>query len=230
MMEINALLLEDDKTLVKEVKSFLNSRDIKCDVVFDGEVLFRQIRQSSYDVLLLDINVPLLNGLEVCKRLRREGITTPVIMLTAYGDIQDKKDAFNFGADDYLVKPFHFEELLLRINSILRRGNTDKVHADLLTVGDLEINQTDMVVKRANTTIELTKKEYQLLVFLTKAKGRVVSKQTIAEQIWDIHFETSLNTIEVYINFLRNKIDKGFSKKLIHTKPGFGYYLTADES
>jgi DNA-binding response OmpR family regulator len=150
-------------------------------------------------------------------------------MLTAYGDIEDKKDAFNFGADDYLVKPFHFEELHLRINSVLRRGNSDKIHADIITVDDLEINQTEMVVKRANTVIELTKKEYQLLVFLTKSKGRVVSKQTIAEQIWDIHFETSLNTIEVYINFLRNKIDKGFGKKLIHTKPGFGYYLTAEE-
>ncbi|MFT5885556.1 MAG: DNA-binding response OmpR family regulator [Arcticibacterium sp.] len=229
MNEINALLLEDDKILVKEVKSFLNSRGIKCEVVFDGELLFRQIRQSQYDVLLLDINVPGLNGLEVCKRLRKEGISTPVIILSAYGDIEDKKDAFNLGADDYLVKPFHFEELLLRINSILRRGNNEKVHVELLSVGDLEINQTDMVVKRADTIIELTKKEYQLLVFLAKAKGRVVSKQTIAEQIWDIHFETSLNTIEVYINFLRKKIDKGFSEKLIHTKPGFGYYLTAEE-
>jgi DNA-binding response OmpR family regulator len=229
MNEINALLLEDDKTLIKEVKSFLNSRDINCDVVFDGELLFRQIRQKEYDVLLLDINVPIINGLEACKRLRKEGISTPIIMLTAYGDIEDKKDAFNFGADDYLVKPFHFEELHLRINSVLRRGNSDKIHADIITVDDLEINQTEMVVKRANTVIELTKKEYQLLVFLTKSKGRVVSKQTIAEQIWDIHFETSLNTIEVYINFLRNKIDKGFGKKLIHTKPGFGYYLTAEE-
>ena len=127
------------------------------------------------------------------------------------------------------VKTFHFEELLLRINSILKRGNSDKVQVELLKIDDLEINQTEMVVKRANKVIELTKKEYQLLVFLVKAKGRVISKQTIAEQIWDIHFETSLNTIEVYINFLRKKIDKDFATKLIHTKTIFGFYLNTGD-
>ncbi|MCR9063652.1 MAG: response regulator transcription factor [Cytophagales bacterium] len=224
-MGIKALILEDDATLAKEVKSFLDSRGFDCEVVFDGDILFRMVKQHKFEIFLLDINVPQLNGLQVCKRLREEGFTAPIIMLTAYGDIQDKKDAFNNGADDYLVKPFHFEELILRINSVLRRGGKEETKANVLRVADLEINETDMIVKRGGKTIELTKKEYQLLVFLAKANGRVVSKQTIAEQIWDIHFETSLNTIEVYINFLRKKIDKEFTPHLIHTKPGFGYYL-----
>ncbi len=226
---LKTLLLEDDLTLSREVKSFLSSRDIQCDVVYDGNTFVRQLRNEEYDVFLLDINVPGINGLEVCKNIRAEGNMRPVIMLTAYGDIEDKKDAFNAGADDFLVKPFHLEELILRINSVLKRGQPEKLLNEILKVADLEIDQATKEVFRSGRPIELTKKEFQLLLFLVKANGRVVSKQTIAEQIWDIHFETSLNTIEVYVNFLRRKVDKGFSMPLIHTKPGFGYYLRAEK-
>ncbi|KPM47429.1 response regulator transcription factor [Jiulongibacter sediminis] len=226
---LKTLLLEDDLTLSREVKSFLNSRDIHCDVVYDGNTFARQLRNEEYDAFLLDINVPGSNGLEVCKHIREEGYQNPVIMLTAYGDIEDKKDAYSAGADDFLVKPFHLEELILRINSVLKRGVPEKVQTEVLKVADLEIDLGTKKVSRAQKTIELTKKEFQLLLFLVKANGRVVSKQTIAEQIWDIHFETSLNTIEVYVNFLRRKIDKGHAVALIHTKPGFGYYLREDK-
>ncbi|MGR3810377.1 response regulator transcription factor [Jiulongibacter sp. NS-SX5] len=226
---LKTLLLEDDLTLSREVKSFLNSRDIQCDVVYDGNTFARQLKSEEYDAFLLDINVPGMNGLDVCKQIREDGYQNPVIMLTAYGDIEDKKDAYSAGADDFLVKPFHLEELILRINSVLKRGVPEKVQSEVLKVADLEIDLGTKKVFRAQKNIELTKKEFQLLLFLVKAKGRVVSKQTIAEQIWDIHFETSLNTIEVYVNFLRRKIDKGHAIALIHTKPGFGYYLREDK-
>lgn len=224
-MTLHTLLLEDDPILSQEIRHFLTSKDIICDVVYDGDVFFRQVKNQNYDIFLLDINVPKMNGLEVCKAIRAEDKNTPILMLTAYGDIQDKADAFRLGADDYLVKPFHFEELYLRITSLLRRSNIPQQQDDFLIIDDLVINQTQMKVSRAGQEIELTPKEYQLLLLLAKAKGRTLSKQTIAEQVWDIHFDTNLNTIEVYINFLRKKIDKNFDKKLIHTRPGFGYYL-----
>lgn len=219
------LLLEDDPVLSREVSTFLTSKGFVCDCVFDGDVFFRQLSLETYKVYLLDINVPKLNGLEVCKKVREKDSKTPILMLTAYGEIQDKFDAFQNGADDYLVKPFHLDELFIRIMALLRRSSQPQEKIDLLTVADLEIDLTEMKVKRAGQPIELTPKEYKLLLFLVSAKGRTVSKQVIAEEVWDIHFETSLNTIEVYINFLRKKIDKDHEKKLIHTRPGYGYYI-----
>ncbi|CAH0996090.1 Transcriptional activator protein CopR [Emticicia aquatica] len=222
---MKVLLLEDDPALSKEIQSFLSSKKIDCDTVFDGELFFRQTKNNEYDVFLLDINVPKINGLDVCKLIRETNKYTPIIMLTAYGDIQDKADAFGFGADDYLVKPFHFEELFLRITSLLRRSVTPQDSDSIITIDDLEINTSEMKAKRKGELIDLTPKEYQLLLLLAKAKGRTLSKQSIAEQIWDIHFDSNMNTIEVYINFLRKKIDRNHDVKLIHTRPGFGYYL-----
>lgn len=219
------LLLEDDPILSKEISEFLSAYDIKCDCVFDGEIFFRQLRAENYQVFLLDINVPKLNGLDVCRNIRENDKTTPILMLTAYGDLTDKMDAFQLGADDYLVKPFHLEELHIRILSLLRRSNTPQNSDEVITIEDLVINTSASTVKRNDTIIELTQKEYQLLLLLAKAKGRVLSKQSISEQLWDVHFDTNLNTIEVYINFLRKKIDRNFEQKLIHTRPGFGYYL-----
>jgi DNA-binding response OmpR family regulator len=222
---MTALLLEDDPVLSKEIKSFLSSKNIDCETVFDGEIFFRQTKNNEYDIFLLDINVPKINGLDVCKQVRETNKYTPIIMLTAYGDIQDKTDAFGFGADDYLVKPFHFEELFLRITSLLRRSTTPQDADNIIIIDDLEINTTEMKVMRKEGLIDLTPKEYQLLLILAKAKGRTLSKQHIAEQIWDVHLDSNMNTIEVYINFLRKKIDRNHEIKLIHTRPGFGYYL-----
>lgn len=222
------LLLEDDPVLSKEVSEFLKSQGFDCDCVFDGEVFFRQLKNNSYHIFLLDINVPKLNGLDVCSKIRESDKTTPILILTAYGDLTDKMDAFKLGADDYLVKPFHLEELHIRILSLLRRSAVPQNSDEIITIEDLEINTSALSVKRGETAIELTQKEYQLLLLLAKAKGRVLSKQSISEQLWDVHFDTNLNTIEVYINFLRKKIDRNFENKLIHTRPGFGYYLKSE--
>jgi DNA-binding response OmpR family regulator len=219
------LLLEDELTLSKELKVFLQSKQIECDQVYDGATFFRQLRVKSYDLFLLDINVPNVNGLDVCQTIRSTDNQTPIIMLTAYGELQDKADAFKRGADDYLVKPFHFEELYLRIQSLFRRTAQLPQEVELFQIGDLEINNYDFTVKRQGKNIDLTPKEFQLLLILARGNGRTLSKLHIAENLWDSHIETNLNTIEVYINFLRRKIDKGFEEKLIHTRTGFGYSL-----
>ncbi|WP_312078953.1 response regulator transcription factor [Chryseobacterium sp.] len=224
---MNILLLEDDLILSAELCKFLESNQITCSKVFDGETFLREIKNKSYDLYLLDINVPKINGLDVCQTLRTFDKTTPIIILSAYGDLSDKKDAFTRLADDYLVKPFQFEELLLRINSLLRRKTqTENVELDVVRIDDLIINKTEQKVFRSGNEIALTLKEFQLLVYLAEAQGRTVSKQQITEHVWEHNFNTNTNTVEVYINFLRKKIDKDYSVKLIHTRSGFGYYLS----
>lgn len=226
---MKVLVLEDDLILSNEVVTYLKSMHIDCDAVFDGELFFRQINNETYDLYILDINVPKLNGLDVCKKIRETDKNTPILMLTAYREIQDKLDAFTFGADDYLVKPFHFDELYVRLLSLHRRSTTKQEDHQIIKIKDLEIDLDESKVKRNQEVIELTPKEFQLLVILAKAKGRTLSKNAIAEQIWDVHFESNLNTIEVYINFLRKKIDKNYEEKLILTRPGFGYYINVEE-
>ncbi|MEY4937933.1 MAG: Transcriptional activator protein CopR [Bacteroidota bacterium] len=221
------LLLEDDFTLSKEIKSFFLSKSMYCDPVFDGLLLLKQYHAEQYDLVILDINVPGINGLEVCETIRFEDKKIPILMLTAFGEIEDKLMAFKNGADDYLVKPFHLEELLARVNALLRRKEIPQNDSEVLIINDLEIFISEMKVKRANELIKLTPKEFKLLTILAYAKGRVLSKQDIADKLWDYHIETNQNTIEVYINFLRKKIDKEHAVKLIHTKVGYGYYLVS---
>jgi DNA-binding response OmpR family regulator len=150
-------------------------------------------------------------------------------MLTAFSEIEDKLTSFQNGADDYLVKPFHFDELLARVHSLLRRKETPQQSNEKIIIQDLEISETEMTVFRSDLEIKLTPKEFKLLLILANANGNVLSKQFIAEKLWDYHIETNQNTIEVYINFLRKKIDKDHSEKLIHTKIGYGYYLKVSE-
>lgn len=225
---MNILLLEDDRTLSTEIKTFLNTHAFVCDCIYDGSLVLKQYVLKTYDLIILDINVPGSNGLNVCKEIREVDKTIPILMLTAFGEIEDKVTAFDKGADDYLVKPFHFEELLARIRSLLRRKGTPQTSADIIQIADLVINNTEMKVYRGDTAINLSPKEYKLLMLLAKANGRVISKNQIADELWDYHIETSQNTIEVYINFLRKKIDKGFAANLIHTRVGYGYYLKAE--
>jgi DNA-binding response OmpR family regulator len=228
MDQLNILLLEDDFELATEVSAFLKSKLFNCDVVYNGTFVEKQLLLKRYDIVLLDINVPGINGFEVCKKVRATDKSIPILMLTAFGEVHDKVNAFNQGADDYLVKPFHFDELLARMNALLRRRNTPQVERKVLQLDDLTIDMDEMKVLRGNTEITLTPKEFKLLAILAEANGRVLSKQAIADKLWDYHIETNQNTIEVYINFLRNKIDKNQSTKLIHTKVGFGYYLKAE--
>ncbi|WHF51354.1 response regulator transcription factor [Chryseobacterium gotjawalense] len=222
------LLLEDDLILATELAAFLEGSEFEVKKVYDGDLFLQEVQQNTYDIYLLDINVPKISGLDVCEKIRLVDQRTPIIMISAYGDLSDKKDAFNRLADDYLVKPFQFEELLMRIQSLIRRKNTqEKTVDDIFSIEDLTINKTDQKVFRGEQEIALTVKEFQLLVFLAEAQGRTVSKQQITEHVWEQNFNTNTNTVEVYINFLRKKIDKDFAVKLIHTRSGYGYYLNA---
>lgn len=223
---LTILLLEDDAKLAAEIKLFLSTQGYNCKTANDGASFYEQSLLKKYALYILDINVPVLNGIEVCKKIRATDDKTPILMLTAYDSIQKKVEALDYGADDYLVKPFHLDELLARVKALLRRsGNISGTGEAIYTIADLTIDTLQMKVTRSDKEISLTPKEYKLLELLARSKGKIVSKQTIAKQVWEIHFETGTNTIEVYIRFLRNKIDKGFSKPLIHTKPGYGYYL-----
>jgi two-component system, OmpR family, copper resistance phosphate regulon response regulator CusR len=174
----------------------------------------------------LDLNLPGLNGYEVCSEVRKKKPSIPIIMLTALGETEDKIEGFEKGADDYLVKPFDFRELLARINVFIKRNHkSDNDHFDTLKIANLELDSESKIVMRDGQNIELTPKEFSLLEYLIKNKGRVVSKADIAENLWEQNNQQSLNVIEVYINFLRKKIDKDFTPKLIHTKTGMGYIL-----
>jgi len=221
------LLLEDDQTLSKEIEKFLKTKNFDCDTYFDGTMAIKYFNKDQYDLIILDINVPGQNGLEVCFNIREKDKKVPVLMLTAFGEIEDKLKAFNNGADDYLLKPFHFEELYARINSLLKRRAAPQQELDIV-VEDLIISNSEMSVKRAGIEIQLTPKEFKLLNILATANGKIVSKTAISEKLWDYQVITNQNTIEVYINSLRKKIDKNSEIKLIHTKVGYGYYLKND--
>ena len=223
------LLLEDDFTLSKEIATFLASKSFECTPYYDGLLLLKKYKPNAYDLIILDINVPGKNGIEVCKSIREVDKKTPIIMLTAFSEIEDKLSSFENGADDYLVKPFHFDELYARVTSLLRRKEIPQQNKEKISIDDLEIFETEMKVFRSGLEIKLTPKEFKLLLILANANGNVVSKQFIAEKLWDYHIETNQNTIEVYINFLRKKIDKDHPVKLIHTKIGYGYYLKESE-
>jgi len=219
------LLAEDEPKLSQVVQDELNRKGYHTDVAYDGAIAEKLFKQHNYSLILLDINLPYKNGLALCKEFREQNNNVPIIMLTALGEIQDKVDAFNLGADDYIVKPFHFDELFARIKVFLKRADTAAEFKEKIVVADLEIDMENKMVSRAGKNINLTAKEFALLVLLSSNKGKVISKQDILEKVWDLSFDTGTNTIEVYISFIRNKIDKPFDNKLIHTKPGFGYYV-----
>lgn len=224
-MKKHLLLLEDDQILCQEISTFLRKNEMTCDIFQEGATVVAQLTSSNvYDLFILDINVPKTNGKLVCEHIRNHYPNVPIIMLTALGEIQDKVEAFNVGADDYIVKPFHFDELLARIKAHIRRKE-HSTKTSLLILDDLIIDTDKMEVQRGGKIIDLTPKEYKLLYILIQANGTILNKQQISEKLWDYHIETSYNTIEVYINFLRKKIDTPFETKLIHTKVGFGYYL-----
>lgn len=199
------LLLEDDAVLSLEIKKYLSDNQIECDAVYDGELFLKLAQQKNYDIYVLDVNVPKINGFDVCKLIRKEDITTPILMLTAFEAISDKIEAFDAGADDYLVKPFHFEELIARLRVLYRRSDQPQNQSNIYKVSDLIVNIDRKEVFRGDIKIDLTPKEFKLLCILIEHQERVLSKQEISEMLWDYHIETSINTIEVYINFLRKK-------------------------
>jgi len=219
------LLAEDEPKLSQVVQEELTRQGYITDVAYDGSIAEKMFKQHSYSLVLLDINLPYKNGLALCKEFREINSKVPIIMLTALGELKDKMDAFNLGADDYIVKPFEFDELSARIKVFLKRAENTAPATDKIIVADMEIDMENKTVSRSGKNINLTAKEFALLVLLSKNKGKVISKTDILEKVWDLSFDTGTNTIEVYISFLRNKIDKPYETKLIHTKPGFGYYV-----
>ncbi|WP_298300675.1 response regulator transcription factor [Hydrotalea sp.] len=219
------LLAEDEPKLGQVIQEELTRLDYRVDLAYDGLVAEKLFAEHNYALILLDINLPYKNGFVLCKQFRETNNKIPIIMLTALGEIQDKMDAFNLGADDYIIKPFHFDELNARIKVALKHVETIEEVFDNIEVGDLTIDFSIKTVTRAGIEIPLTAKEFSLLALLARNRGKVISKQQILEKVWDLSFDTGTNTIEVYISFLRNKIDKPFNDKLIHTKPGFGYYI-----
>jgi two-component system, OmpR family, copper resistance phosphate regulon response regulator CusR len=228
------LVVEDEQKVSEVLKRGLIEGGYEVDTAFDGEVGLRLATAGGYDLILLDINLPGINGIEMCKRLRESDEDTPVLMLTALGMSEDIVTGLEAGADDYMAKPFRFNELYARVKALTRRKKITsaslttekgKVHLEYFKLDDLVIDFDGKEVKRANKVIQLTAREYELLEYLARNKGRVRSRLEIAEAVWGLDFETGTNFIDVYINYLRNKIDKPFGTKLIHTVTGFGYLL-----
>jgi two-component system copper resistance phosphate regulon response regulator CusR len=221
---MNILLIEDEPEVVGFIKKGLEEQGHNITAVYDGQSGKTIAIEKDFDLVILDVMLPHFNGFEVCKYIRRNKKDLPILMLTALGTVHDKVEGLESGADDYLTKPFHFEELLARIKALVRRQMAS-TPGKIYSAGDLVVDYHKKTVFREGKEILLTAKEFTLLeVFITN-KGRVLSRTFIAEFVWGINFDRGTNLIDVYINYLRSKIDKGFSKKLIHTVIGMGYVL-----
>jgi len=225
MEAIKILLVEDEKKIADSLKKGLSEHNYQVETAYDGLTGKKLFDNDHFDLIILDINLPLMNGYELCKKIRNRNLSIPVIMLTALNAINDKVEGFDAGADDYIVKPFDFKELLVRIKALLKRTNQNIPVGNILKVGDLVMNLDSKEVTRGGNDIFLTAKEFQLLEYLIRNRNRVVSRADIALNVWDIDFDTKTNVIDVYVNFLRKKLDNDFDKKIIHTQVGMGYIL-----
>ena len=220
---MRVLLIEDDTAIARSLKEGLEDEAYAVDVANDGSEGYRTAAADDYDVIILDIMLPEMNGYEVCRALRNDGNKTPILMLTARDTERDIVEGLDTGADDYLAKPFSFDVLLARIRALLRRPN-EKLE-EILQVGDLKLDPSSKKVTRASQEINLTAKEYGVLEYLMRNKGKVLSKEQIISHVWDFDADVLPNNVELFIMFLRRKIDKPFKLKLIHTVSGFGYKL-----
>lgn len=225
---IRILIVEDEQRLAEILKKQLEDSGFIVEIASDGYVGKQLVEKSKYNLIVLDINLPLINGYDLCKEIRKTNSEIPIIMLTAFGTPDNKIVGFDVGADDYMVKPFDYRELLARINVFLRRSET-KGKNENLRIADLEIDLNTKSVTRANKKIELTAKEYLLLETFMKNKDKILTREFILEQVWGFDFDPSTNIIDVYVNYLRKKIDKDYDPKLIHTKFGFGFYCSEKE-
>lgn len=220
------LIVEDEKKVARFIQQGLEEEHYSVDVAHDGERGALLAETQGYDLLILDVMLPKLSGIEITRRLRASRAATPILMLTAKTATEDKVAGLDSGADDYLTKPFAFAELLARVRSLLRRGSKEK--STVLSIAELELDTVSHKAKRGDRAIDLTAKEYALLEYFLRNKNRVLSRTIISEHIWDYNFDTGTNLIDVYVNHLRNKVDSGFEKKLIHTVRGVGYVLRED--
>ncbi len=219
------LIVEDETKVAQFIKKGLEENSYQATIAGTAKEGYDVLKDGRYDLIILDINLPDMNGYAFCEIVRKNGATLPILMLTAFGTTEDKITGFDSGADDYMVKPFEFRELLARIKVLIKRVQQNSSISDIVKVADLELNSSTKIVKRDGKAIELTAKEFLLLELLMRNKGKVISRAEIAQKIWDINFDTGTNVIDVYINFLRKKIDKDHTIKLIHTQIGMGYTL-----
>lgn len=226
MGNINILIVEDEQRLADILKMHLEEYGFNVETAYDGYIGKQMAEKQIYNLIILDINLPLINGYELCREIRKTNTATPIIMLTAFGTPDNKIAGFDAGADDYVVKPFDFRELLARVNVFLRRSDSDSSLPKKLKIADLEMDLKTKAVTRGNKKIDLTAKESLLLETFLKNRDKLLTRDFIIEQVWGIDFDPNTNIIDVYVNYLRKKIDKDFEPKLIHTKFGFGFYCS----
>lgn len=221
------LIIEDDERMAELIRRGLEESGYNVTLATDGGDGLSIALENHFDVVVTDILLPTKSGLEICKELKKANEKYSIIMLTALGTTDDKIDGFDAGADDYMVKPFEMRELTARINALIKRSRLENTE-EIIRIADLELDQRTKTVKRGGKELNLTPKEFNLLAYMMINKGRVLSKSEIAEKVWDMSFDTGTNFIEVYISYLRRKVDKGYDKKLIHTKSGMGFILKED--
>ncbi|MGI4750351.1 MAG: response regulator transcription factor [Janthinobacterium lividum] len=220
---IRILLVEDEEKVSSFIKKGLEENQYSVELASDGAIALRQVLNNNYDLIILDVMLPYVSGIEICRQIRIKTEQLPILMLTALGTVEDKVAGFKAGADDYLLKPFHFNELLARIEALLRRKKPDD--SCILVFEDLQLNTLNNELMRAGQPISLTTKEFDLLVLFIRNKNKILSRPLIAKEVWGIDFDTGTNMIDVYVNYLRKKLEKGHERKLIHTVIGKGYIL-----
>lgn len=226
---VQALLIEDEQRIAELIKKSLEEQGVAITIAYDGVMGKELAINNDYDIIITDILLPKINGIDLCKEIRLQKPSIPIIMLTALGTTDDKVEGFDAGADDYLVKPFELRELHVRIRALLKRNHGQaNVQGFVLKYAGLELNLHTKIIKRNNREISLTPKELKLLEYMMKNPERVLSRAEIAENVWETTFDTGTNFIDVYINYLRKKIDKDFDIKLIHTKSGLGFIFKKD--
>jgi len=217
------LIVEDEQKVASFLKKGLEENNYAADIAYDGEMAIKLAEQYDYNLMIIDIILPGINGLELCRKFKSTNPHIPVLLLTALGTTDDKLSGFESGADDYLVKPFEFKELLARVKALLKRQSGDYEMTGKLTFSDLELDLDKKKARRGGKDIELTAKEFMLLEYFMRNRGRVLSRNDIAAKVWASDYSFNTNVVDVYVNFLRKKIDKGFDNKLIHTRVGLGY-------
>lgn len=224
------LVVEDEPKVAAFIKQGLEEEQYDVTVVFDGYFGLKMASEHEYELIILDLMIPYINGLDLCNQIRAKDIVTPILMLSALDTTDDKVTGLDAGADDYLAKPFEFKELLARIRALTKRRNSPEREYTILSIADLQMNIDAKTVTRDGNNIDLTAKEFLLLEYFLRNKGRVISRAEIAEKVWGISFDTGTNVIDVYVNFLRKKIDKEYKTKLIHTIIGMGYTIRVEQN
>ena len=220
---MHILIVEDQTAIMHSLRLGLAENGITADLASDGIQGKKLAESTDYSVIVLDVMIPQINGIELCLYLRKKGFKTPILFISALDTVDDKIAGLDAGGDDYLAKPFSFFEFMARIKALNRRNNIAGNKSKLVTIGNFEVNFDTIAAYRNGKNLDLTKKEFRLLEYFVLNEGKVLSKSEIAEKVWDVDFDTGTNVVEVYVNYLRNKIDKGFDDKMIHTKFGLGY-------